>query len=52
MTFQSWRIGHEVFDEVSKLWNEPININLSNHDSNSIEKFEVALNKTELHSDP
>ena len=25
------RIGHDAFDAVSKLWNDPLNINLSNH---------------------
>ena len=37
------RIGHDAFDSVSKLWNEPLNVDLSNHDLNPIEDFEEAL---------
>ena len=36
------RTGHDAFDEVGKPWNEPLNINLSNHDLNPIEDFEEA----------
>ena len=37
------RIGHDAFDAVSKLWNEPLNIILSNHDLDPTEDFEEAL---------
>ena len=32
-----------AFDAVSKLWNEPLNIDLSNHDLDPTEDFEEAL---------
>ena len=37
------RIGYDAFDAVSKLWNEPLNIDLLNHDLDPTEDFEEAL---------